>query len=402
MIGTLAGRPATHARIWISKWGLPWAEVTLDDEHSLTGQVDLTVADLTMRMTVVSGGPSHGRSYYRLVGGAGGWGREIPAKGYATDAGVKLSTVLSDAASAAGETFGSALPTTRIGEAFVRAAAAEGAPPATAATVLQQLVPNAWYVAADGLTYLGARAASTASGYTLTEGPDLARGTATLAAESIAGIVPGLVVEGIDVIDVMHELTPKRLRSHVWGATTEATETSRRLAAYRAIIGQLFPGLRFGGIFEYRVVTQSVERLNLQAVRVSMGMPDLRRVRVSPGIPGAKATHALGARVLVSFIDSDPSRPRVVGFPDAEDPGFVPTLLTFAEGDQGVAREADPIAAGYLISGPPGVVSYRESLTDAWVPLPSGTGAGGAPQAVDVGLALTGQITDGSTLVRCG
>ena len=389
MIGTLEGHTVTHAQVWIPAHGLPWAEVSLAVEAELSGAVTLTIADASWSMAVVSGGPDVGRSHYRLVGGAGGWGRAVAAKPYTNDAGVKLSSVLTDAASEAGEAFATVPPTTKIGPHFAR----EAAP---AARVLEQLVPGAWYVGADGLTYLGARAASTLSTPYAAGPVDLARNSATLAAEEIEGIVPGLVVEGLTVVDVLHELTPGALRSHVWGSA--GTGGTRATEAIRAIVEQLFPEMRYRGLFEFRVVTQEGERLNLQPVQVSIGLPSLRRVPVRPGVPGVKATHLLGSRVLVGFVNADPARPFVDSFEDAEGSGFLPSLLVLQNGSKGIARLDD--STGYLCSGPAAVLNYRKTLASTWAPVPAGTGPGGAPAAGDVGIPMS--VAAASTAARCG
>ena len=99
----------------------------------------------------------------------------------------------------------------------------------------------------------------------------------------------------------------------------------------------------FRGVFEYRVVTQSGERLNLQPVRVSLGMPDLQRVYVRPGVPGVKAMHTLGSRVLVGFVDQDEGNPAVLAFEDAEGSGFIPLSLSLAGGGPAIGRVGDAV-----------------------------------------------------------
>jgi hypothetical protein len=76
------------------------------------------------------------------------------------------------------------------------------------------------------------------------------------------------------------------------------------------------------------VVIIEGERVSLQPVRVSTGMPDLQRVPMRPGMAGAKSTLIPGARVLVSFVDADPSRPQVIAFEDSEGGGFKPVLTS--------------------------------------------------------------------------
>lgn len=133
---TLNGKTCTKARVALPAWGVWWAEVELAEEHTLTGSLTLQIADLTLVGARVSGRASGGRSAYRLAGGAASWGVTVPAKSYSNDAGVKLATVLQDAASAAGETLDAAtIPTSTIGPSYSR----ELAP---ASRVLEQLSPR--------------------------------------------------------------------------------------------------------------------------------------------------------------------------------------------------------------------------------------------------------------------
>lgn len=364
MTATLAGHRTTHARLYLSAWGVPWADATLDEEVSLSSSVDLVIADLTVKMSVVSGGPSNGKSKYRLTGGAGGWRRPIAALAYANDAGVKLATVLQDAARAAGETLdASTIPSTRVGPSYVR-------PADTAWAVLEQLAPENWYVGEDGVTRIGRRTSADLS-VTASRGPlDLARGTVTLAAESVASILPGIRVDGLEAVDVLHEVTPTGLRSTIWGAGF--TTTNRKLAALRKLVLRVLPDYRFHGTYEYRVVTQEDERLNLQPIRKSLGMPDLRRVVVRPGVAGCRADVALGSRVLVTFVDVDPGRPAVVGFEDAEGEGFVPDRLDLGDGEARVIRSGDLVEVlgpATLANGiAMGVISNHSSVVSEGAP----------------------------------
>ena len=314
---TLAGNRCLAVSVHVPAWGLAFAEVELDQEVDLTGAVELVVADMTFRGAILSGGPWIGRSRYRVVAGAGGWGRDLPAKEYRTDLGVKLSTVLGDAAREAGETI-EGVAATSVGQAYERLAG-------PASQCLQLLAPQAWYVGTDGVTRLGSRPQVAYAGTASRGKVDLAAGRVELMADAIADIVPGVVVEGVEAVDVVHELRESKLRTTVYGSTTG---TSKRLAAWVALLDQLRPIDRYRGVWEYRVVSQSGDRLNLQPARVSLGMPDCRSVRVRPGLPGCKATVALGSLVLVAFVNSDPGRPVVVGFDDAESPGYLPTKLT--------------------------------------------------------------------------
>lgn len=338
--GSLNDYRATSGTIHIPAWGAWHATIALDAEPEtpLAGSVTLEIAGLTLVGTVVSGGPVRGRSVYRVVAGAGGWGTEAAALAYSSDAGVRVATVLGDAATIAGETLDAAtVPTTAAGPHFVR----EAGP---VSRVLEQLFPQGWHVGEDGITRIGRRAASVLTRpVTRTRiAPEL--GVVELAADTIGDLVPGITVDGIEAVDVQHELTPDGLRSTIWGSGLGST--SRRLDAFRALLAQLDPRRAYRALYEYRVVTQSSERLNLQPVRVSTGMPELRRVRVRPGVPGCRATHAVGSRVLVGFVDADPSRPVVLAFEDAEGDGFEPSRLDLV-GEDDLASAAQ--AAGRAV-----------------------------------------------------
>ena len=341
LTATLNGNRITEARLSIPAWGASYHDVSLDAEVTIAkgAACTLVVADLTVKCTALSGGPAAGRAYYRLVAGAGGWGKEIPAKSYANDLGVKNSTILGDAASAAGETLDtSTIPSGTFAPSFVRIAD-------QACRVLEQLAPSAWYVGEDGQTRIGARPSTTVSAkLDQTSQLDLARGTVTLASDTIAAILPGATIAGLTVVDVEHEIASGALRSKVWGQ--QSGGTSRRLSALRKIVDQLDPDRKFRGTYEFRIVTQSGNRLNLQPVRVSTGMPNLSRVYVRPGVPGVGAQYALGSRVLVTFPDGDPGRPAVVAFEDADGAGFLPIMLELAgPGGVPVARLGDQVTS---------------------------------------------------------
>lgn len=355
---TLAGHVVTRARVHLPAWGIPWVEATLDEDATLTGPAKFVLADLEMTGTIMSGGPGpKGSARYRLAAGAGFWGKTIEAKSYANDAGVKASLVIEDAARACGETVDSAtMPSTRLGPAYAR----EMAP---AARVLELIFPSGWYVGEDGVTRIGKRPLAALPSDVQIAAIDRAMGTVELAADSIAALRPGVKIEDLEAVDVMHTLEPGSIRTTMW--TAGIAPTDRLLSSLRRIVEQLDPRRRYRGIFEYRVVFQQDERLDLQPIRVSIGMPTLSRVFVRPGIPGARAEHKLGSRVMVAFLDAEPSRPVVVGFEDAEGDGFLPRVLELdavqeldlgesalvtklANGTmlQGVARQNDPVIAG--------------------------------------------------------
>lgn len=322
---TLNGNACARVRMQVPAWGAWWADVDLTEGVELSGSVTLQLADVTAVGTVMSGGVADGRATYRIIGGAGGWGRTLPRKGYHNDAGIRLSAVVGDAAATVGESVDD-LPTTRLGAHYVRR---EG----MASLVLPM---RAWHVGFDGVTRLTLRAESTYAG----SAPRTRRAPGAqvieLAVEEIANLLPGVVVDdAAPATDVEYNLDAQRLTVSVWAGAS----TTRRLAALSAIFEALAPDLRYRGTYEFRVVTQEGDRLNLQPVRAATGMPDLARVPVR-GAPGYRANVTLGELVLVTFVDADPSRPCVIAHSPWGDPGWMPQLVEIGDDPQFAAIAA--------------------------------------------------------------
>jgi len=88
-----------------------------------------------------------------------------------------------------------------------------------------------------------------------------------------------------------------------------------RISSYiAAIMRDIFPKYEYHGIYRYQVFRQTDEKLELQAIKLKPGLPDIIPVEMFPGVSGAFATVNPGSTVLVMFADGDPSQPVVVGF----------------------------------------------------------------------------------------
>jgi len=316
---------------------------------------------------VIAGGTADGKARYRCVSGAGGWGKTIDAKPYHNDAGVKAATVIRDAATACGESVGT-LPRTVLGPHFARAND-------TASDVLHLLAPRNWYVDTAGVTQVGTWPAATYTGDGARVRTDLARGVIELAVDDLDNLLPGVSVDGHGpATDVEYEIDAKRATVRVYFKRV----LSRRLAAHAKIQHALDPGARYRGVWEYRVVSQSGERFNLQPVRVSSGMPDLRRVPTR-GHPGIKATVALAEHVLVAFADCDPSRPNIIAHAAPDAVGWLPTELTL-EATTINANGVEIDASGNATA--PGEVTAKAATTPVNLSThlhPTAMGPSGAP-----------------------
>jgi hypothetical protein len=320
---SLGGVAATRVLAQSPAWGRLWADVSLAEAAAIESHTTLKIGAFEQVVTVVSGGIVDGIAKYRVVAGAGGWGTPIAKKAYANDAGVKASNVIADAAAACGETIGTS-SSARLGPHYARI---EGEP---ASVTLNYAAPRNWYIDAAGVTQVGQRASSTFSGDAPRIHVDLGAGVVDLAVAEIGALVPGVIVDGhAPATDVEYDLDAKRLIVRVYFAP----QRDRLLAAFGKIVDALYPRLKFQGTYEFRVVTQSGERLNLQPARVATGLPDLQRVPVRPGVSGFRSDVTPGELVIVTFTDGDPSRPQVIAHDAADSPAWLPSLSEFGDGD---------------------------------------------------------------------
>lgn len=317
MTALLGEQTAYRAKVSISGYGLPWIEATLTEAATLTGAQVFQIGGVSVNATIVAGGTFEGKARYRLVGGAGGWGAVAKRKAYNDDAGVKFTKIATDLANEVGETLGT-VPTDRRGPHYARQECA-------AFLTLHELAPRGWYVDLAGVTHFGARPVTTYTGDGTIVRTDPAARLVELACDRLdTSLVPGVSIGGNPpATDVEWEIGETRLTVRAfWGAPKGDT----RIDAWTQLFEALFPNLRYAGTFEYRVVNQEGERLNLQPVRSSTGMPVLARVPVRPGVSGFRSDVSAGELVLVQFADRDPSRPNVTSHDHADSEGWLPDV----------------------------------------------------------------------------
>lgn len=321
-MSTLGTVPIVKATLNLPSWGVGWADVEIAEPEELSGSVTLTILERTFQCTIMSGGVYLNRARYRVALGAGGWGTEVESVGYANDAGIKASKIIDDVARLAGEEVSGA-PSTSLGAHYTRVSG-------TASRALSDAVGNAWYVDDDGITQFGERPSGEYSGDATLVHEDRENGTAEYVVRSIDGFSPGITFGETVASDVEISVEAERTTVKIYESRLE----SRLTGALAELVRQLLPDLRYYGTYEFRVSGQSADRLNVQPVRASIGLPELARVPVSYGVHGWKNMVDPGTIALVTFVNALPTRPVVVGFaPD-------PTALF------GVARMNDTVQAG--------------------------------------------------------
>lgn len=304
-IATVNGQPILAGAVAMPAHGLWTATLTVASEVPLSGQVSIDFDGLALTGTVESGGVFQDAGHYRVVAGMGGWRRSIPAQAYQNGAGVKKSTVLNDAARAAGETLGT-FADGRVGPSFVR-------PEGPAVAVLDLVAPDGWYVDEQGVTQIGDRASAPFDGATVLDDQP-GRGTRVVACDSLDGLVPGAVVDGVTVDSVRHELGPQGMRSLLFSA---ASFGDRIVGALQSIVRAITRRSWFFGVYEYRVLSQAGGYCDLSPVSVALGLPQLAHVEMRTATPGGRGNPTPGSTALVGFVNGDPTRPFVAGFEGA-------------------------------------------------------------------------------------
>jgi hypothetical protein len=320
---------------------------------------------LQLRGTVARGDAYLAQRSCRIIGGANGWSQQLPPKHYHNDARVKARLVADDLAAATGETIGVFSPQYEyLGVDYVRDAG-------PAAHTLEAVIgTSVWWVDYDGLTYVGTRPERVAdtTQYDVLDYNPRSR-VATFGLNDLAALQLGDVVSS-PVLEGEHKITELELRIEP-GVTTATAwlgpeRSSSRLASLLTAIGQKGTKAQLFGVYRYRVVRMNATRVELQAVRAELGLPDILPASQWPGMPGLNATLAQGAQVLVSFIDGDRTAPIVTHYAGPDGAGFAPVHLVLGDKTGKPAARQDDAVEVIL---PPAVITGTLGPTPGGTPI---------------------------------
>lgn len=315
-----------------------WVATCLVDAETMEGKLTLDVDGVSFVGTVVRQQLDASGLQVQLVGGAG-WSTILPSYAYAVnDAGTKTRLVIEDIARVCGETLGTVEPgRERVGSHYCRRSG-------PASVTLEDCCRGSdWWVEYDGRTFVGQRASRQLANEFEVIDYDRDAHELVVTADTADAVLVGdsltheILTEPFVVESLVLRWDPERrleftLRGHDDHDVYKSVEK---------IVQQIL-GKQLLAAYEYRVVGQSNDRLDLQAVERGT-LPDLARVRVWPGIAGVRMAVTNGTRVLVQFIAGDPSKPVVTSFVDANGGNFSPNIVTFTSD---VAAEGDIEADG--------------------------------------------------------
>lgn len=329
LAASIAGLRVTKLVIRVPQRG-PWvADADIDVAAELAGKVAVTVGDLVMHGTVLPqySGTFTGKACARVVAGAASWGKLIPARRYHNDARIRTSIVVGDIVREAGETITpleQGIPVLegvpdRLGIDYVR----EAAP---ASRALRQAIGNAtWFVDYDGNTRVQARAEADATVPFEVLDYDPRTRIATVVTDHPEGIGVGTVLRSKRL---PYSVTVRELTITVQGGAIRllcratSTQDQRVIAGLRALVRETFPTYAFMCPRRYRVVDRAGDRLDLQIVKKTTGLPDVLPIAMWPGLAGGWTKLEKGTEVVVQFIDGE--QPIVTHYAPKGAVGFVP------------------------------------------------------------------------------
>jgi hypothetical protein len=327
---TVAGQAVIALVVHVPSAGVWYADVELEGDAEVAGRVTIALGELELEGTVDAGhtGTFGLQRKLRVVAGGGGWATLLAAKAYHTDNGVQARTVVDDAIREAGEELGAtfAPSSVRLAADYVRQTG-------PASRVLEDAIGSAlWWVDYEGRTQVGARSSSTPAdgSYEVLEHEPRDR-LVTLGVDDLRSIVIGSVLSaGLDEPLTVRELelvvSADTVRVVAWcgGSSSSRDRLGDALGRFvdRRTDSKLF------GIWRYRVVRLSGDRLELQVIERATGLPDILPISMWPGVAGVHAEPQLGAEVLVQFIEGRRDKPIVTHFSGKDGVGFVPANVT--------------------------------------------------------------------------
>ncbi|HMI84870.1 MAG TPA: hypothetical protein VK550_12305 [Polyangiaceae bacterium] len=326
----LGAQTVQRSSIYVPEWGGWHADVGLDGGSVPTGAITLTSGTLVLQGRVQrSGFDAPDKPRVVVVGGLG-WQELITAPiSFQSDAGVRLSTVLSALSKGSGQAIEQPRDTT-IGVYFECVASRPGEP-VRWADVLAELVRNGysppWRVDPDGVTRFGARTPKEVSARATVLHVDAGVGFTTYGIDDPAEFLPGNTVNGTTIARVVIRETSGKFEVDVYTKEPQATPAIRE--QIRRIVAECMAAQDI--VRTYTVASVKPDgRLDLVPPTDAPHLPEMKNVEPWT-LGGTKYEAAAGEEVVVLKRDNKSTRPIVFGVKLGAGP--------FA----GVARQGDTV-----------------------------------------------------------
>lgn len=302
------GQRAVTFALTIPAYGATVADVSMASAMALGASADLQVGNLHVKSAVFRAAPFAGVQSARIVGGYGGWRKVIKARGYSHEAGVRMSSVLGDAARECGEKI-NVVADRALGLSWVREKA-------RGERTLHQLAPNSWWIDTAGVTQIGATRSSALikSPFTVVTWQG-GRGRFEIATEVYEDWMPGRTfsaptITGVQTVNtvMMTGDNDGKIRTVI---LTEANRGENRLLdEIRSVIRSEVPSLSYCAFWQYKIVSVNGKKISAIPLDPNGIMPPLADVPPMPGLMGETVTQTIGNTCIIAFLDASPAGAR--------------------------------------------------------------------------------------------
>lgn len=279
------------------------ADVQVNTDEPLSGQVTLSLPGVDLIGTVTNGDVVAGRQDVRIIGGRGGLSTAVPGQPFRRETvrGI-LDYVLGKAGEAVSVATSDAALLARILEHWTHVEGTAG----QALDLLAAQLGTSWSIAPDGGVTFGSPAWATSEPEHTLIKHDPATGTMLLGIVE-ASLRPGTTFRGQKIQVVEHLIDGEQVRQLVrYGSANELDQMILRLIEHALPVGRLLS-------YECEVVTQNADgTVDLQPTSPTAG-PGWQGVEVALQGPFAVKV-ATGARCVLEFLDGDLTKPVVRNF----------------------------------------------------------------------------------------
>lgn len=300
-IASVNDRPCLRAQVRLPRAGVWIADLVVDGAGAIEGRAVLQLGELELVGTASRTGIARDTATLRVLGGAGGLAREVPAKFYRR---APVKALLGDILAAAGEQLADTVSAALLSrQLFAYVQTKQKA--ADALRALADRLGVTWRVLPNGRIWLGEEswAESTASLELISENPGA--GVAEFGTDTPT-LLPGVKVGGRKVSQVEHVLEPTSIRTKVWFEGESGVD--RMMAAVGAVVRHLTAHVDYFAHYPAKVVSQNGDG-TLELQPDGDRLPGLSKVPIRYGLPGIAAKVRPGGRVLVAFEGGDPAAP---------------------------------------------------------------------------------------------